>query len=797
MHPFPAALRLLFLSLFPLLLAAQPVDRSLLLERWPAHWIEAADTDPNAYGVYLFRKPIELTERPEQFIVNVSADNRYKLYVNGELVSLGPARGDLVHWYFETVDIAPYLQAGTNVIAARVWNEGPYRPEAQITHRTAFLLQGNTEAEQIVNTDASWQARTDASYAPLVYRPQYTYYVSGAGEIREMARAVPGWREPDVDDEAWAPAREIMRAVPKSMLGSYGTITGWMLLPSDLPPMEMTTERLRAVDQVTGAIELPDGFPAEPIPLTIPAQTTVTLILDQGHLTNAYPTLIFSGGEKAEISLRYAESLYTDYPVKGNRDVVAGKSFYGRQDSLVSSGATRQEFTALSYRTYRYVELRVSTQAEPLVIEDLYGTFTGYPFALAANLRTQESELQQMLDIGWRTARLCAVDTYMDCPYYEQLQYIGDARIQALVSLYNSGDERLVRRALDLMDFSRQPEGVTLSRHPSYTPQYIPTFSFWYIGMLHDYSRYGSDPDFVRRKLAGMRQVLDYFQSYQDTDGSLRNVPHWLFTDWVDNREGWRSGVGPMSADGTSALLDLQLLLAYQTAADLERTLGMPAFAERYETAARQLQATVWAKYWDRERGLFADRPEQDLFSQHTNTLAILTGTADPATARQLAGRLLDNDQLAPASIYFKYYLHRALIRAGQGNAYLSWLDTWRENIALGLTTWAEQPNVSRSRSDCHAWGSSPNIEFYRTILGIDSDGVGFSRVRIEPHLNGLTDIGGEMPHPLGEIRVDYRLEGSTWRVSVELPERVAGELVWAGRSLSLTGGVNRFGFTE
>ena len=112
-----------------------------------------------------------------------------------------------------------------------------------------------------------------------------------------------------------------------------------------------------------------------------------------------------------------------------------------------------------------------------------------------------------------------AIETYMDCPYYEQLQYIGDARIQALVSLYNSGDERLLKNALNLMDNSRQPEGITLSRHPSYTPQYINTFSLWYIGMLHDYMMYGRDIHFLKEKLPGTRQVLNYFKTFQQQDG--------------------------------------------------------------------------------------------------------------------------------------------------------------------------------------------------------------------------------------------------------------------------------------
>ena len=161
-------------------------------------------------------------------------------------------------------------------------------------------------------------------------------------------------------------------------------------------------------------------------------------------------------------------------------------------------GAGAQDFTPLTFRTYRYIQIKIATQSDPLTVDDIFGTFTGYPFQLNARMITGDPELSKIFEIGWRTARLCAMETYMDCPYYEQLQYIGDARIQALISLYNSGDERLLRNAMNQMDDSRRPEGVTLSRHPSYTPQYIPTFSFWYIGMLHDYMMYGRDSNFIK-----------------------------------------------------------------------------------------------------------------------------------------------------------------------------------------------------------------------------------------------------------------------------------------------------------
>lgn len=764
-------------------------EPDVINKRWHAQWISVPNASNDGYGVYLFRKTIELAAKPSTYKIHVSGDNRYKLFVNEKLVSMGPARGDIAHWNYETVDIAGYLKAGKNIIAAQVWNEGEFKPEAQITFRTGFILQGATSAESAVNTNNTWLCEKDNSFAPLVFRTR-EYYVAGAGEIRNMALSLKNWQSEGFDDAKWQKARSVGGGVPKNILGAFGTMSGWMLVPSIIPQMELKDERLAKIVSNQGITGLPSDFPAKKTDVLIPANSKVTLILDNSYLTNAYPNVEFSGGKAATITLRYAEALFTKALGKGNRNETAGKNFVGRADSLISDGSQNQKFTSLTYRTYRYLQLSVVTQNEAITLNDIYGTFTGYPFQMNAKLAANQPEMDKMLEIGWRTARLCAYETYMDCPYYEQLQYIGDGRIQALVSLYNSGDDRLVKNAINLMDFSRTPEGVTLSRHPSYTPQFIPTFSLWYIGMLQDYARYGADTDFVKSKISGTRQILNYFKNYQQADGRLKNTPQWMFTDWVDNFKEWKAGAGPMSANGTSAVLDFQLLWAYQVAADLETKLGNAAFAAQYQKEIAALKKAIRANYWDSSKKLFADREEKDEFSQHTNSLAILTGMASSEEAAQIAQSLLTNNQLAPASIYFKYYLHQALIKAGKGNDYLKWLDKWRENIQMGLTTWAETSDVDKTRSDCHAWGSSPNIEFYRTILGIDSDGLAFSKVKIEPHLGQLTDISGTMPHPKGSMSVSYKLENGKWKIQIDTP--VAGNFVWKGKLIPLKVGDNQ-----
>jgi hypothetical protein len=767
---------------------SQLVNPDYLRKPWKAMWIMVPNTNPTGYGVYYFRKDFELTAVPENFIIHVSADNRYKLFVNEKLVSLGPARGDVLHWNFETINLAPFLHTGRNVVAAQVWNEGEFRQEANSSLRTAFILQGDNNETQILNTNSSWKCIQDSSYSPIKISIP-TYYVAGAGERVDMQRFLKGWNKLNYSDTLWQNAKTIVPGYPKNKIGATGEPNGWMLIPSPLPQMELTPQRLVTVRKAGGVV-VPTSFPSSKTVITVPANTTATILIDQTYLTNAYPDILFSGGKNSSITLSYQEALSVKYPEKGNRNEIDGKTMVGRSDSIFSDGSELQEFTTLSWRTYRYLQINITTKETPLLLEDVYGTFTGYPFVLNAKLETDNKELQKMFEIGWRTARLCAVETYMDCPYYEQLQYIGDTRIQALVSLYNSGDDHLVRNALNQIYYSQQPEGLTQSRYPTTTPQYIPPFSLWYIGMLHDYMMYGRDLAFVKDKLTSVRQVLNYFKNFQQADGSLKNLPWWNFTDWVEVKD-WETGERSKGKDGNSAVLDLQLLWAYELAADMEQKLGNKENAAIYNQYVMQLKKTIQNKYWDNNKKLYADRSEKDLFSQHANALAILTGVVTDKNAVMLGRQLLTDTTLAPASIYFKYYLHLALVKAGFGNEYLGWLNKWRENIALGLTTWAEISEVASARSDCHAWGASPNIEFFRTVLGIDSDAPGFTKIKIEPHLGDIKKIGGVIPHPNGEVSVNYEVVNDKLNADVVLPVKTTGRFLWKGKTHSLKSGRN------
>ena len=778
-----------FLSAPPVVQAYQTPrpNPELLKKLWSARWISVPTADPFGYGVYHFRHTFDLyTPPPSSFVVHVTADNRYQLFVNGQRVVSGPARSDLSHWQFETVDIATHLRRGKNVLAAVVWNFGEYAPEAQVTNRTGFLLQSNSESERVVDTGDDWKCAVNQAYQPLYYTSAQMrgYFVTGPGDKVDGAHYPWGWEQLTFDDSAWSQ--------PESNSRSNGAPRGirdapnrWELVQREIPLMEEKPERLDTVRETTG-VSTPSDFPRKRAPFTIPANTKARLLLDQSYLTTAYPELLVSGGKDSVIKLGYAESLFEgEGRNKGNRNEVRGKTFVGFYDIFTTDGGSGRMFRPLWWRTYRYIDLQIETKAAPLTINDLSGVYTGYPFEMKAKFDADSERLNRILEVGWRTARLDAHETYMDCPYYEQLQYAGDTRIQALVSFYNSGDGRLAKNAMAQINDSRIAEGITMSRAPTRQQQYIPPFSLWWIGMVHDYWMYQDDPAFVEEMLPGVRAVLAFYANYQKSNGSLRQMPWWNFIDWA-----WKSGV-PMEADGSSCSLDLQLLLALDWAADLEEALGSKWQASEFREKAVKLRSTIRPLYWDSSRQLFADTPIKKEFSQQANSLAVLAHVVKGEKARSVVDKVLTDSSLTQCTYYFRHYLHSAVNQVGAGDRYLDLLKEWDQMLARGLTTWAETPEPSRS--DCHAWSSSPNFELFRTVLGIDSAAPGFKRVIIRPFLGKLTHVSGSIPHPNGEVsvnlvRINGKLEGA-----MSLPTSVTGEFVWRGRRRPLRSGLNRF----
>jgi hypothetical protein len=747
-----------------------------------ATWITHPDAPANGRVTLHFRRDFTLQGRPDHALVQVSADNRFILFVNGQRVGAGPARGALVHWRYESFDIAPFLVAGPNRITATVWNWGQAGPMAQITTRTGFYLHAVSAAQSMLNSGADWRVRIDKGYSassPLgrLIRMRW-YYAAGPEEKIDAAQRDWSWDDAKTDEATWQAAVPALKA---------GEASPWHLVPDQLPQMRFEPADPGHVVQS----DMPaDGFPSQA--LVVPAHRSVHILLDRGSVEAAYPELTVSGGAGATVKLTYAEALYDAANAKGDRAQVTGRHIVGIEDKFLPDGAAARSFAPLWWRVWRFLEVAVETGDQPLTLEGLEVRDTGYPFVQKARFKSSDPELDRIWQIGWHTLQVDAHETFMDSAYWEQLQYIGDARVEAEIADMGSGDPRLTVQAIDAFIDSGAAQSITQSRYPTRSPQAIPTFSLVFVGIVHDFWMRNPDIAVVRRSLPLVRSTLDWFGGYAQPDGLLRKVPEWSFVDWI--KDGDRS-YPSYDANQESCVTSLLYLGALEEAADLEAAAGEAGRGTADRQSATALRRAIYEKCWDAGRGLIADHPGKTVFSQDANVLAVLYDVvrkADQASVLAKAwpvGTVALPDGLLPGSYYFGFYAARAYAHAGQSDRYLEFLAPWRALLKQNFTTWPELREPTRS--DSHAWSGHPTAKLLEIVAGIAPDALGFSKVRIAPHLGSLTHLDAAMPAPQGLIEAHYEQDGPRLKAVIQLPPALTGAFLWKGKTVTLHPGAN------
>lgn len=238
-----------------------PLNPALVGARWPAFWITDPKVSPTSAGVFYFRREISISNVPAHFWVHVSADNRFLLHVNGKYVGEGPARGDLFHWRFETVDLSPFLQPGKNVLAAVVWNFGELAPVAQMTNRTGFLMQGDSDAQTSVNTGGEWRVREEPGRAAIRHNSARGYYAAGPAERIDGRVLDWDWDQAGTDSSDWTAPRLLGHASSREAQDSNNS---WELIQDSLPPMEHRPADVGVTVRAEGLSPTPD-FPASPL----------------------------------------------------------------------------------------------------------------------------------------------------------------------------------------------------------------------------------------------------------------------------------------------------------------------------------------------------------------------------------------------------------------------------------------------------------------------------------------------------------------------------------------------------
>lgn len=732
---------------------------------WTPEW-KYGDNENPAF-VY-FRKVFDWSGAAGAVLLDISADSRYKLYVNGSFVHCGPRKGDAKVWFYDTLDIAPWLKPGKNVLAVEVLryplehrkgNHGIWRTEQPGLYVDCATVP-QEDGPLDLSADASWKVKINPCVKIISENPYFAPL-----QILEEASGSPelaGWMSPEYDDGGWAAAS------PYVSFFVAKAISPGNLLPRPIPLMRNTPRQFKGVYCVRESAAGKacwDNMLAGRGSVTIAPGSHEIIEIDAGELTTGYLKLAMEGGAGAQIKLLTSECYAYEpenktgfaHPKKGDRTDCVNGRLYGFTDTyaLAGFGSHQQPeiYEPYWFRTFRYIQLDITTGAAPLTIGSFDYIETGYPLEVKTQIDISDPEMKDIWELSLRTLKRCMHETYEDCPFYEQLQYAMDTRSQILYTYCVSGDDRLARQCIDDFHRSVRYDGLINCSYPCYGPNVIPGFSIYYILMIYDHMMYFGDKALIRRYMPTVEGILDFFRRNLNDQGLVGKIGglngrdrYWSFIDWTTQ---WDPTTGVPTATLSGPITMESFLYAYglQHAAKMMAFLGRNEDAAIYETQAQDVLAAIKAHCLG-GNGMYQDGPGVDDYSQHCQVFAVLTGTVSGEEAQRLMLATLPEDApYAKCSVAMAFYLFRAMEKAGLYEQTGPLWQPWRDMVKNHLTTSVED-NVN-SRSDCHAWGALALYELPAVMLGMRPQKPGFEDFESTPVKGPFEWVKGETVLPL------------------------------------------------
>ena len=709
----------------------------------------------------LFRKELVIESVPRVCRIRVAVDTRYTLFVNGQLVLRGPCRGNAYVQYRDTIDIGSYLRRGGNCLAVKVlhYSNDPLTarqhlggPAALYVNAYGGLLVDEPDSDLGWETDNSWQCQKVEAYA--LKGANQAGYVNSF-EYVDGRRYPFGWEGEEADTAGFSPATEL--CIGGNYLDIYGVQNLWYLEDRPIPAPFEERRTFQSIKSCDPGREQEWRRWLEGDTLYLSAHETAYVELDAADYVTGFPCLELEDGEGTEITLVYAEAYgqtvdeYTSskYIRDDNRE---GRELVYTESDIYHCGSGVQRYSPVYYRTFRFMRLQIRTGDTPLMLKRFDYIRTGYPLEVQGSF-CGASGMDEIWSASLRTLRSCMYETYMDCPYFEQMQYVMDTMLQMQYTYPISPDTRLVKKAMRDFYQAQLPNGLFPCYAPSKYIQLIPCFGLYWVQMVCNYYWRFGDKDTVQEYYPGVEKLIKYFWRHRDNaTGLYRHEEGWDFVDWVTD---WKVGVPTEEADQLNILDNLLLLYTLRESERLMRDVGRSDMAHEYAAFAGELERAILRYGYDPEDKLFFSAVGVRKKSQHAQTLAVLSGIVQGEKAVQLMRRMLKAKGIYRVSFPMLYFLLRALEKTGLYEEAQPFMEIWGHCLSLHLLTMPEEAALQHTRSDCHAWSALPLYEYASCYLGVKPEEYGRA-VSIRPLAVWVSDCRGNVVTPSGVVQVHF-----------------------------------------
>lgn len=739
---------------------------------WLKNWTAE---DKEEAVMALFRKEINIAGIPIGGKIRISADSRYKLYINEELVEVGPCKGDRQVWYMDEINILSYLKNGKNVLAVKVLRYPMEQSKGCFgilrTEYPGLFVEGQIldDVGRNYTLDASegWMARKDerfhiVSESDLFAPLQILENTSGALWKK-------GWMEPDYPENGWEE--------PFVYANMNTAVSPGNLQRRPIPFLFRKKRKFEKVIQTqdkTISAEKWEQLLREEKAIIIPADSHISVEISAGAERTGYLYLSMEQGKRAEISILQAEAYVLGgergdlkVPLKGDREDYKNGFLTGFTDHYQCAGYGTEDrpeiYEPFWFRTFRFIRLEIQTYTQPLILKTFDYTETGYPLKVQTKVEASDRRFGKIWEISERTLRCCMHETYEDCPFYEQLQYAMDARTQILYTYTLSGDDRLARKCMEDFRRSQRYDGLLNCAAPRYDVSVIPGFSVYYILMLYDHMMYFGDRELLEDHMPTVEGILQFFHRNRTPGGYVAKIGglngkdrFWSFIDWAAEWET-TTGIPPAVLKGPVTMESLLYILGLQKASEIAVYLGRKELAILFKERAAKVQGAV-RRFCTGTNGMLQDGPGIEAYSQHTQVFAILTDTVTGDVAKQnLRETFIHKEKYPQCSVAMAYYLFRALEKTDMYELTESCWNIWQRMIDKHAVTCVE--DEVQERSECHAWGALILYELPSVILGVRPAKPGYEEIAVSPVPGYLESAKGQVVTPRGIVQVEWTRE--------------------------------------
>jgi hypothetical protein len=740
-------------------------------------WPESPNWDlHNSYA--LFRKSFQLPKVPTKAPLFITADQSYQLYVNGEYVCRGPARGFQSHWPYDEVDVASYLRKGRNVIAIRAHNPG-FSNFQYLTQGYAGLLVAAKWGNLV--SDKSWKSRRQTGLHRDTIPTSLQLFCQEHIDLREED---PCWMELNFNDSEWK--SELVTTVWNGMPWESLEARGIPLLE------EKITTPVRCIGEAKGScakgysltrdvarlrhseglVHTPCDFSATEIKVEATSRGKYrSYLLDFGHTvigSVGFEVFGAQGGEIVDtLHVETVHELTPDYVPDSWCRMAFGHRMICRKGD--------QSHTFYHTFGFRYMVVTVRESTGVLTIRPHLRS-TLYPLVQQGNFRSSDDTFNRLWETCAWTQRVCSLDAYVDTPWREQAQWWGDARVQAKNTFFYSGDTRLFRRGIAQIAAQTVSNGLTYGHAPTMAHNCIlPDFTLVWVVTLWDYYwQTGSLEPFLAHQeiIAG---VLRYFEEATDVKTGLIGFDkrYWLFLDWTE-----------LFKEGYSTVYNLWLLIALERLAEMSRMAHKLDDAKKLTAWSRRLRKALDSLV--QKDGLlcdgltFAGKRVKET-SIHSQTLAIIAGFQPSQNAQRIQKVILpfirqeSNPSIRP-SAYWITYVFEVLTAAGHGEDVLRFIrEKWTPMIEHGTTWEGFEPRVGHE-SFSHAWSAHPLYHLMQILGGIRQNAPEWREIIFEPVFEGAFN-DTVVPTPLGKIRSSWKRQDGHIEVHLTLPKGISASI--------------------